>query len=110
MSLKLPQLRPDAISVTSQNEPFGPPPTRPPTFEEVALDGPVSPSSTRRRPLAGGRRQAMFWAAAIATVAFSGATGRLLDSRWSYATLGASFAALLLVVLAVTRPTDDLTR
>ncbi len=52
------------------------------------------------------RRRAVIASAAVATICFSGATGRLVDSRWSYVTLGASFASLLLVVLAVSTPSE----
>ncbi len=44
------------------------------------------------------------WLGASATIALAGLTGLLLQSRWSYASLGATFVALITVVIAVSTP------
>ncbi len=106
-SLKPSRIASDISEVTSPDEPFGPPPTRPPMLGEP-LSAPIA--APRRRdhvmPTLGRRRLGIIWAGALATVTLSGVTGLVLDSRWSYVALGAAFVSLLVVVLGVSLPSS----
>ncbi len=90
--------------MTSHPDPFGPPPTEPPRLGATPTSaGPSAPTHLAKSGLAG-QRTPVIWAGALATIGFAGLTGFLLDSRWSYLSLGAALAALLLVVLGVSTP------